>query len=81
MWNAKKEAFMQGVNFISSMNHQSEYRYLSGNSEIGNYDHLALVGTTQYDGKTGWVISTPGNPRLSWENQQKLTVSVPNLVY
>lgn len=73
MWNAKKEAFMQGVNFISSLNVKASIG-TSGNSEIGNYDHLALVGTTQYDGQTGWVISTPGNPRLSWENQKKTTI-------
>lgn len=72
MWNVKKEAFMQGVSFISSMNVKASIG-TSGNSEIGNYDHLALVGTTQYDGQTGWVISTPGNPRLSWENQKKAT--------
>jgi TonB-linked SusC/RagA family outer membrane protein len=73
MWNIKKEAFMQGIGAISSMTIKASIG-TSGNSEIGNYQHLAQVGTTQYDGKTGWVISTPGNPRLSWENQQKLTV-------
>ena len=73
MWNIKKEAFMQGLHFISSMNIKASLG-TSGNSEIGNYDHLALIGTTQYDGKTGWGISTAGNPRLSWENQQKLTI-------
>lgn len=73
MWNIKKEAFMQGVNFISSMNLKASIG-TSGNSEIGNYDHLALIGTTQYDGQTGWGISTAGNPKLSWENQQKFTI-------
>lgn len=73
MWNIKKEAFMQGVNFISSMNIKASIG-TSGNSEIGNYDHLALIGTTQYDGQTGWGISTAGNPKLSWENQQKFTI-------
>lgn len=73
MWNLKKENFMQGVGFISSMNLKASIG-TSGNSEIGNYDHLALMGTTQYDGITGWGISTAGNPKLSWENQQKLTI-------
>jgi len=73
MWNMKKETFLESVDFLSSLNVKASYG-TSGNSDIGNYDHLALVGTTQFDGSTGWTISTPGNPSLGWEEQTKATI-------
>jgi hypothetical protein len=73
MWNAKKESFLENVDFLSSLNVKASIG-TSGNSEIGNYNSLATVGTTQYNGGSGWLISAPGNPSLSWEKQTKTTV-------
>jgi TonB-linked SusC/RagA family outer membrane protein len=73
MWNAKKESFLRDVNFLSSLNLKASVG-TSGNSDIGNYANLALVGTNQYSATTGWGISTPGNPDLGWENQKKTTI-------
>lgn len=73
MWNAKREDFLQNVDFLSSLNVKFSIG-TSGNSEIANYAHLATVGITQYDAATGWLISTPGNPLLSWEKQTKATL-------
>ncbi len=73
MWNIKRESFMQNIDLVSSLNFKVSYG-TSGNSEIANYGHLATVGTTQYAGSSGWLIASPGNPRLSWEKQGKLTI-------
>ena len=75
MWDLKKESFMDALGFISSMKAKVSYG-TSGNSSIGNYDHLATVGTNQFDGLVGWGISDPGNPDLSWEEQSKLTAGI-----
>lgn len=75
MWDVKKEAFMQGIAFLSSLTLKASVG-TSGNSDIGDYDHLALVGTSQFDGNTSWFISSPGNPALSWEEQTKATVGM-----
>ncbi len=75
MWNVKKEAFLESADFISSLSVKASIG-TSGNSEIDNYTHLALVGTDQYDGNTAWVISSSGNPNLSWEEQTKATFGV-----
>jgi TonB-linked SusC/RagA family outer membrane protein len=72
MWNAKREDFLRNNNLISALQMKASIG-TSGNSEIGNYTHLAMIGTAQYDGGTGWLISTPGNPTLQWESQQKFT--------
>jgi len=75
MWNIKKESFLQNIAILSTMSLKFSIG-TSGNSSIGNYDNLALVGTNQYNTATGWAISTPGNPALSWENQLKTTVGL-----
>jgi TonB-linked SusC/RagA family outer membrane protein len=75
MWNAKKESFLENIAFISSLNVKASIG-TSGNSEISNYANLATVGTNLYNGASGWSISSPGNPALSWESQLKTTVGV-----
>ncbi len=75
LWNIKREAFMQGVDAISNLRFRVNAG-TSGNSEIGNYGALALIGTNLYGGGTGWVVnpSFPGNPSLTWEKQLKATL-------
>ncbi|TVR42063.1 MAG: SusC/RagA family TonB-linked outer membrane protein [Bacteroidia bacterium] len=73
MWDIGRESFMEDFDFISGMRLRASIG-TSGNSEIGNYGHLATVGTTQYGGASGWLIATPGNPILAWEKQTKFTV-------
>ncbi|MFW6327024.1 MAG: SusC/RagA family TonB-linked outer membrane protein [Bacteroidota bacterium] len=80
MWNAKKESFIENVAFLSTLNLKASYG-TSGNSSIGNYEHLALVGTNQFDGETAWTISTPGNPNLGWEEQTKLTIGTSFAIF
>lgn len=75
MWKAKKESFFENIDFLSSLSLKASYG-TSGNSSVGNYAHLATVGTTQFDGNVAWSISDPGNPSLSWEEQSKFTVGI-----
>lgn len=77
MWKAKKEDFLSDVNWLSELTFKASTG-TSGNSDIGNYESLALVGTRQYEGKTGYVITNPGNPSLTWE-QQNLTTLTANI--
>jgi len=73
MWNAKKESFLQNVNFLSSLDIKFSIG-TSGNADFENYKHLATIGTNQYDTSTGWVVSEPGNTELGWEKQVKSTL-------
>ncbi len=75
MWNLKKEPFLSDVKFITSMNLKFSYG-TSGNSDIGDYTHLATIGTSNYDSQSAWAISTPGNPSLMWEKQRKMTLGL-----
>lgn len=75
MWDAKKEKFLQDISWLDFLKVRTSYG-TSGNSDIGNYQSLARVGTGQYNGNTGWFLNTAGNSELSWEKQNKFSVGV-----
>jgi TonB-linked SusC/RagA family outer membrane protein len=81
MWNAKKEAFLENLQFLSSLNVKASIG-TSGNSDISNYASLSTFGTNLYNGGSGFSVGGPsslggpGNPELSWENQLLTTVGV-----
>ena len=67
MWNARKEAFLDGVDWLS--NAQVAFSTgTSGNSSIPNYDHLALVGGgANYNDQMGIYPMQSGNEDFGWE--------------
>ena len=48
----------------------------SGNSDIGDYTHQALVGTGQYNDNTTYSLNNSGNTELTWEKQRKYTIGL-----
>lgn len=79
LWNMKKENFLANNRTITDLTFRTTYG-TQGNSEIGFYSHLGVVGPIGNDGayknEAGWVILNPGNPRLTWEKQRKFNASV-----
>ena len=75
MWNMKKESFLEDVNFLSDLKLKASIG-TTGNSSIGNYEHLALVGTNLYNAQGGWKINTPGNGDLGWEKQTLANIGI-----
>ena len=60
MWNMKKESFLEDVNFLSDLKLKASI-WTTCISSIGNYDHLAVVGTKFYNAQGGLKINTAGN--------------------
>lgn len=75
MWNMKKEEFLASSDLITQMSAKISWG-TSGNSVIGDFAQYAMLEKIQYGGAAGWNPSTPGNPAIQWEAQQKLTVGV-----
>lgn len=80
MWAAKKERFLENVSWLDELTFRLSTG-TSGNSDLssitnGNYLSQATIGTTAYDATTGWVISSAGNPDLSWEEQTKTLLNM-----
>jgi TonB-linked SusC/RagA family outer membrane protein len=65
-WNLHQEEFMKQFQFIDQMKLRTSYG-ISGNYNIGDYEHYGLYGSAEYNGKTLIAPSQPANPDLSWE--------------
>lgn len=69
MWNLRNEAFMSHTRDWLTFAQISLSTGTSGNSEIPNYEHLALVaGGLDYIGNSGLAPMQPGNESLTWES-------------
>ena len=76
LWKAKKESFLNDVSWIDDLNVKASYG-TQGNAAIGDYKHLALIGTTtDYAEGSSMVIGQPSNPGLTWEKQALFTASL-----
>jgi TonB-linked SusC/RagA family outer membrane protein len=83
-WDAKKEDFLKDVSWIDRLiikantgtQGNAEINGV-GNGEIQDYESLALLsGTSFYNGVGGYSITQPGDPYLTWEQQQLTTFGV-----
>ena len=69
MWNMRNEDFMSGARDWLNTAQISLSSGTSGNSDIPNYEHLALVGGgLDYVGDAGVAPIKPGNEELTWES-------------
>ena len=69
MWNLRNEEFMSSSREWLTMGQMAISTGTSGNSEIPNYEHLALIGGgSDYVGDAGVAPVQPGNEDLTWEN-------------
>ncbi len=69
MWNLRNESFMDSARSWLTMAQIALSSGTSGNSEIPNYEHLALIGGgLDYAGDSGVAPMQPGNEELTWEN-------------
>ena len=69
MWNLRNEDFISGSRNWLTMGQIALSSGTSGNSEIPNYEHLALIGGgSDYVGDAGVAPVQPGNENLTWEN-------------
>lgn len=69
-WNMQNEDFMKNLSFVNQLKLRASYG-LSGNFNIGYYEHFGLYNTVQYDGLTGTAPEQPANPDLGWENNKE----------
>lgn len=76
-WLASDEAFMEQIDKLSYLKIRGSYGVV-GNYNIGDYNHLATVGTVNYvfnNGITsGRALSRIGNSELTWETTKSVDV-------
>ncbi len=78
-WRVSDESFMDDVTAINDLKLRASWG-LSGNSEIGNYSHIAMLGFANYsfDGNftSGQVPGNFPNPNLGWEEAETMNLGV-----
>jgi len=83
-WEAKKEDFLKDISWIDKLTLKANTGSSgnaelngSGNGEAQDYSSLALLsGTNYYNGVGGYAITQPGDPNLTWEQQQLTTFGI-----
>lgn len=74
MWKMKRENFLQNAYWLTDLNFKVSYG-TQGNSSIGNYQYLALIGSmSDYATGSSLGLGQPSNFDLTWEKQALLTV-------
>ncbi|RDV15643.1 TonB-dependent receptor [Pontibacter diazotrophicus] len=75
-WRISEEAFMENLDFLSELKLRASYG-ITGNSEIGNFDALALVGAgANYLQQAGLAPTQLGNPNLTWEETKQTNIGL-----
>ena len=69
MWDMMQESFLRPASTWLTNLQLKVSVGSTGNSEIGNYTHLALAGTTQYNGEQAVGYGQFPNGNLGWEKQ------------
>lgn len=73
MWNLKSEDFLSDVDWVDNLQVRADVGS-TGNSSIGNYDHLALISTGQYGGIPAYAVGRIPNEDLTWEKQVQSSI-------
>ena len=74
-WILTEEGFLKGSDKLSLLKLRGSYG-LTGNAEIGNFDHLGLYGTNAYALIPGLSPTQIPNPNLTWEKTAQLNFGV-----
>jgi TonB-dependent starch-binding outer membrane protein SusC len=74
-WILSEEGFLQNSRALSFLKIRASYG-ITGNAEIGNFEHLGLFGGTPYAMNPGLSPNQLANPDLSWETTAQFDVGI-----
>lgn len=82
MWNAKKENFLQPVEWLNQLEVRLSYGTTGNASGAGSYDYFGLLDRGDlYNGLSTLGISTPSNYQLTWEKVAELNAGFTARVF
>ena len=74
-WILTEEDFLKGKEGLSLLKLRSSYG-ITGNAEIGDFDHLGLYGPSSYGLRPGLDPTQIKNPNLTWETTSQFNIGV-----
>ncbi len=81
-WDAKKEAFLSGVNWLNDLSVSVNYGTTGSDAGPSAYDYFGLFGTGgKYNGEGSIGIAQAANYELTWEKVAKLNIGLTARVF
>lgn len=74
-WILTEEAFLHGKEGLSLLKLRTSFG-ITGNAEIGDFDHLGLYGPASYGLRPGLQPTQIKNPDLTWETTAQFNVGI-----
>ena len=74
-WNINEESFLKNVSAISNLKLRASIGSV-GNQEIPNDPYQYALGVIKYNGQTGYQVTNPGDPNLTWETTSQYNIGV-----
>jgi TonB-linked SusC/RagA family outer membrane protein len=78
-WRISEENFLRDVNFLETLKLRTSFG-ITGNNNIGNYEHLATINNITYplgdQPVGGFRLQRLPNTTLTWETQKSLNVGM-----
>lgn len=80
-WVLSEESFLKNINFLNFLKVKASYG-TTGNQEVGNdFASISTIGKSSYNGQNGYVVSTLGNPLLTWETRKSANFGIDFAVW
>jgi TonB-dependent starch-binding outer membrane protein SusC len=69
-WILSEESFLRNSQFLNFLKVKASYGS-TGNQEVfSDFAAISNIGKTSYNGQNGYVVTTLGNPELTWETRK-----------
>jgi TonB-linked SusC/RagA family outer membrane protein len=83
-WKAKQENFFKDISWLTDLTVRASTG-TTGNSSLGGgaaqYQQLASVSVTPYGSATGFQLSQPGDPNLTWETVRNTQIGFTTTLF
>ncbi|MCR6509964.1 TonB-dependent receptor, partial [Bacteroides sp. KH569_7] len=82
MWDLKKEAFLNDVDWLDDLQLKVSYGSVGNSLGLDPYMSFGLIGTGPlYGGTSGTAVANPANPDLTWEVLKSTNVALSTRLF
>ena len=80
-WNAKREAFLQDVDWVNALKVRASYGEVGNNAAVGLYAYMALYEIDKNAGEAALIKQALAAPDIKWETTQTVDLAVEGRLF